>query len=68
MNSSPQLWPAARDLEEVQARFPDYEITQDRRVRPVRYHAVARKLTISPHSVITPDLAELIQALSGGQG
>ena len=68
MSQSSQLWPRARELEELQARFPGWEITKDRRVRPVRWHAVARSLGTKPYTVITSDVAELIALLSGGGG
>ena len=67
MNES-QGWLAARDLTEARLRFPGYDISRDTRVTPPRWHAVARDLSRSPHSVITRDLAELVLLLSGGRG
>lgn len=67
MDSASQLWAPSGDLEKLRARFPDYEITEDKRVTPPRWHAVARNLNVSPHSVITADLGELVKMLSGAR-
>lgn len=52
------------DLDQLRAAYPAYEFSDDRRRDPVRYSAVARDLTASPHSVITTDLDELGRELA----
>ena len=68
MEGSSHLWPIARDLDELRARFPGYHITEDRTFRPSRWSAVARELAPGLHAVITPDLGEFVALLPAATG
>lgn len=67
LTRSSQPWPIARDLDELQARFPDYVITEDRTVQPPRWLAVARNLSYRLYSMQTTDLAELVDVLTAAR-
>lgn len=61
------LWPRSTELEDLNARFPEWAIERDNRTDPPRLHAVARDLKTSLHSVVTSDMNELVVALMAAQ-
>jgi O-methyltransferase involved in polyketide biosynthesis len=56
------------DLAVVQAEFPAYQIWQEEGRGQPRYVARSRSWRVSPHTVVTPDLNELRDALDPAQG
>jgi hypothetical protein len=53
------------NIDQMQAAFPDYEITRDARTE--RFHAKAQTLTAHPYALITKSLDEMYAALAAGK-
>ena len=55
-----------RELADLRAQFPSHMIGTDSITGRVRYIARRRREGTNPHTVVTPDLAELRAALQAG--
>lgn len=60
--AEPSDMPTLRD---VRKEFPQFAIWHERVYERSRFIARARDLGTSPHTVVTPDLGELRDALAG---
>jgi SAM-dependent methyltransferase len=58
-----QVPPLAEDLTAVRADFPAFKIWKEDTPGRVRYVARSRSESLHPHTIVTPDLGELRQAL-----